>query len=89
MCIGKADFRGMQLPDNFFAITPKPNAVSFYNAFDLYISTSTREGLGSALIDAVVRDIPAVATDAGGTRDIFPEHRPLARKIPPISLLPP
>jgi len=77
VCIGKADFRGMQLPDNFFAIGPKPNAVSFYNAFDLYISTSTREGLGSALIDAVVRDIPAVATDAGGTRDIFPEHRPL------------
>jgi glycosyltransferase involved in cell wall biosynthesis len=77
VCIGDADFRGMPLPDNFLAIGPKPNAVSFYNAFDLYISTSTREGLGSALIDAVVRDIPAVATDAGGTRDIFPEHWPL------------
>jgi glycosyltransferase involved in cell wall biosynthesis len=35
------------------------------------------EGLGSALIDAVVRDIPVVAVDAGGTRDIFPENRPL------------
>ena len=77
ICIGDADFRDMSLPDNFFAIGLKPDAVSFYNAFDLYISTSTREGLGSALIDAVVRDIPAVATDAGGTRDIFPEHWPL------------
>jgi L-malate glycosyltransferase len=43
-----------------------------YSAFDLYISTSRHEGLGTALLDAVVRDIPVVATDAGGTRDIFP-----------------
>jgi glycosyltransferase involved in cell wall biosynthesis len=46
--------------------------VRYYSAFDVYVSTSKHEGLGTALLDAVVRDIPAVATAAGGTRDIFP-----------------
>lgn len=44
----------------------------YYAAFDVYVSTSRHEGLGTALLDAVVRDIPAVATDGGGTADIFP-----------------
>jgi glycosyltransferase involved in cell wall biosynthesis len=47
------------------------NAVSLYNAFDVYLSTSRSEGLGSALLDAIVRDIPSVALDAGGNRDLF------------------
>jgi glycosyltransferase involved in cell wall biosynthesis len=46
-------------------------ATHYYSAFDAYISTSSSEGLGSALIDAIVRDIPSVAMDAGGTRDCF------------------
>jgi glycosyltransferase involved in cell wall biosynthesis len=48
------------------------NACGLYAAFDMYISTSRKEGLGSALLDAVVRDIPTVALDGGGTRDIYP-----------------
>jgi glycosyltransferase involved in cell wall biosynthesis len=46
-------------------------ATQYYPAFDAYISTSSSEGLGSALIDAIVRDVPSVAMDAGGTRDCF------------------
>ena len=48
-----------------------PNASDYYPAFDLYISSSTQEGLGSSLLDAVVRDIPVVAVDSIGGRDIF------------------
>ncbi|MGD9201575.1 MAG: glycosyltransferase, partial [Chitinispirillia bacterium] len=53
------------------------NIENFYSAFDLYISTSTKEGLGTALLDALVRDIPAVAMDSGGSRDLFIENCPL------------
>ncbi len=49
------------------------NAEQYYAGFDCYLSSSTREGLGSALLDAVVRDIPAVALDSGGSREIFGE----------------
>ncbi len=48
-----------------------------YPAFDLYISTSTKEGLGSALLDAMIRDIPVVAMDSGGARDLFLKGSPL------------
>jgi glycosyltransferase involved in cell wall biosynthesis len=74
--IGPADFLTGQFPDNIVQAGFKTDAASYYNAFDLYISSSVQEGLGSALIDAVVRDIPAIAVDAGGTRDIFPETMP-------------
>lgn len=73
VCIGPTDFQTNILPDNLVLVGFKPDAASYYRAFDLYISTSVQEGLGSALADAVVRDIPAVALDAGGTRDIFPD----------------
>jgi glycosyltransferase involved in cell wall biosynthesis len=56
---------------NVIATGAVANALDYYPAFDLYVSTSTSEGLGSALLDAVVRDIPAFAVDSGGARDIF------------------
>jgi L-malate glycosyltransferase len=73
VCIGPTDIRRKSIPGNMLCTGLKPDAVTFYNAFDAYVSASTQEGLGSALLDAVVRDIPAAAVDAGGTRDIFPD----------------
>lgn len=63
--------RSARLMSNVIATGVVPNALDYYPAFDLYVSTSASEGLGSALLDAVVRDIPAFAVDSGGTRDIF------------------
>jgi len=68
------------IPESLILTGPLDNAVQFYSAFDAYISTSTQEGLGSALLDAVIRGIPTVAVDAEGTRDLFPERWHLARR---------
>ena len=76
VCIGpasKAHFEGLR---NVILAGTVENPARYYAAFDAYLSLSRKEGLGTSLLDAVVRDIPAVATDAGGTRDIFPAgHR--------------
>jgi len=77
VCIGPFDLGIGSLPDNLICTGLKSDAVNYYDAFDAYVSSSTHEGLGSALIDAVVRDIPTVAIDGGGTQDIFPENWPL------------
>jgi glycosyltransferase involved in cell wall biosynthesis len=77
VCIGPTQTLPEEAADNLKLIGFRDAAVTYYSAFDLYISASLHEGLGSALLDAVVRDIPAVAVDAGGTKDIFPEHWPL------------
>jgi glycosyltransferase involved in cell wall biosynthesis len=68
------------IPESLILTGPLDNAVQYYSAFDAYISTSSQEGLGSALLDAVIRDIPSVAVDAEGTRDLFPENWRLARR---------
>lgn len=83
VCIGPYNDnrkRRNTIPESLLLTGPLDNAVQYYSAFDAYISTSTREGLGSALLDAVIRDIPAVAVDAEGTRDLFPENWRLARR---------
>jgi glycosyltransferase involved in cell wall biosynthesis len=77
VCIGPTELQSADIPPNCICPGKLQNAVQYYNAFDAYMSTSSREGLGSALLDAVVRDIPAIAVDAGGTRDLFPDNWPL------------
>jgi glycosyltransferase involved in cell wall biosynthesis len=72
--------RRQTIPESLLLTGPLDNAVQYYSAFDAYISTSSKEGLGSALLDAVIRDIPTVAVDAEGTRDLFPENWRLARR---------
>jgi glycosyltransferase involved in cell wall biosynthesis len=81
VCVGPLDEeigqRARTLP-NVLATGFVANPLDLYAAFDLYVSTSQLEGLGSALLDAVVRDIPAIAVDSGGVRDIFGERPRLA-----------
>lgn len=80
VCIGKLTDRAQkkaEMISNIVITGVLEKPVSYYNAFDMYISTSTKEGLGSALIDAVVRDIPTVALDSGGSRDILPVNSSL------------
>lgn len=73
VCIGAvSDDVRRAAPPNMIFTGIVPDAVRLYSGFDTYISTSVREGLGSALLDAVVRGIPTVALDAGGTKDIYP-----------------
>jgi glycosyltransferase involved in cell wall biosynthesis len=79
LCIGPMDHDALhqaQGLSNLIALGQVAQAADLYPAFDGYVSTSLSEGLGSALLDAVVRDIPAVAINAGGTADIFPQDFP-------------
>ena len=38
---------------------------------DLFLFTSTKEGLGTSVLDAFASGVPVVATDSGGIRDII------------------
>ncbi|MBN1982967.1 MAG: glycosyltransferase family 4 protein [Chitinivibrionales bacterium] len=73
-CIGPIGNRLLQnrsIPPCFKPCGLVPHAHQYYSAFDSYLSTSKAEGLGSALLDALVRDIPTIACDAGGNRDLY------------------
>ena len=82
-CIGPFDEKQKKrysVPESMVCAGKFDNAVQYYSAFDAYVSTSSAEGLGSALLDAIVRDIPCVAVDAGGTPDLFPDGWPLVKR---------
>jgi glycosyltransferase involved in cell wall biosynthesis len=78
-CIGPVHGRAWGLPENLIFPGFRDNAAQYYAAFDAFVSASPREGLGSALLDAVVRDIPCVAVDGGGTRDLFLDRSALIK----------
>jgi len=49
----------------------------FYWAFDVFLMSSSEEGLGSSVLDAFIQRIPVVSTDAGGLGDLVAEGRGL------------
>jgi glycosyltransferase involved in cell wall biosynthesis len=82
-CIGPFDEKRKKrftIQENIIWAGKLDNAAQYYRAFDAYVSTSSAEGLGSALLDAVVRDIPCVAVNAGGTPDLFPDDWRLVKR---------
>jgi glycosyltransferase involved in cell wall biosynthesis len=79
VCIGPVEKAALRVPPNMIFAGYRDDAALYYPAFDAYVSASPHEGLGSALLDAVVRDIPCVAVDGGGTRDMFPDGRELLK----------
>lgn len=44
---------------------------SYYKKADLFVMPSYREGFPRVVIEAMAHALPVVATDAGGTRDLF------------------
>ncbi len=86
VCMGPMPQKPRAFPPNIIATGYRPNASRYYAAFDAYASVSSQEGLGSALLDAVVRDIPCAAVDAGGTPDLFPEGTRLVAPSDPAGI---
>lgn len=62
--------RGLSGSVRFTGPLDNDSLVAELAAADLYCQPSRREGFGVALVEALATGLPAVATDAGGPRDI-------------------
>lgn len=66
----------MQLPENvrvtLMGTTPHDDVMSYYcqNPVNLFVNTSSSEGLPVSIMEALSFGIPVIATDVGGTREI-------------------
>ena len=56
---------------NFHGPVPNRELGAFYSRATIFIMPSYREGFPRVILEAMARGLPIVATDAGGTRDIF------------------
>ncbi len=69
------DFKGNQ---------PNQTIISFYQTtkIDLFINLSASEGIPVSIMEAISFDIPVLATDAGGTREIIQEKHKTGILVP-------
>ena len=48
-----------------------PNAVNYLKAFDIFVLPSTKEGLPYTIIEAMIAEIPIIATNVGGIPEMI------------------
>ena len=79
-CRKTVDEAVAQLPDNIrvslMGTTPHDDVMSYYchNSVNLFVNTSSSEGLPVSIMEAISFGIPVIATDVGGTREISNEE---------------
>jgi len=61
------------LADHCTLLGHRDDMADVYQGFDLLVQSSEYEGTPTILVEAMALEIPVVATDAGGTRDLI-EH---------------
>lgn len=74
-------------PDNRFSLKGQlPELAHWLRSLDIYVHTARQEPLGRVLLEAAATGLPVVATDVGGTKEIFCQtdsNSPCALLIPP------
>ncbi|WP_420177434.1 glycosyltransferase family 4 protein [Kerstersia gyiorum] len=63
------------LGDHYRHIGFLENVEDIYPALDLFVLTSVQEGLSTAVLDAFLRHVPVVSTDAGGQAEGLADGR--------------
>lgn len=57
------------------------NPEDYYAMMDVFVLGSREEGLGSSVLDALARGVPAAATAAGGLREVLADGRGLLSPV--------
>lgn len=55
----------------FTGMVPADQILNYYRLFDLKILASTMEGLSQALLEAMALEVPVIATDFSGNREVI------------------
>ena len=63
--------RDLKLEDRIYFPGYIEGAKKHLGEFDVFLFTSSSEGLGTTLLDALARKVPVVATDAGGVGELI------------------
>jgi glycosyltransferase involved in cell wall biosynthesis len=71
-----------QLPGQMHFLGFRDDVNHLLNELALVVHAAREEPLGRVLLEAAASGVPVVATDVGGTSEIFPPHTHAARLVP-------
>lgn len=84
---GRAAALGLGARVDLVGERPPEELVDWYRAASALLLTSSREGRPNVVLEALSTGCPVLATDAGGTSEIVPDHgRMLARDRDPAAI---
>lgn len=76
-------FAAAGLIDRVHFLGVRSDVPKLMNEFDLLVHPARQEPLGRVLLEAAASGLPIIATDVGGTPEIFPPDLEAARLVPP------
>ncbi len=82
----KAKFDNLDLKDRLIFTGLRENTVPYYQAMDLFCSSSTTEGFSNAIAEAMATGVPCVVTDVGDSQKIVGETGWVVQAKKPESL---
>ena len=71
----KQQVQQLKLEHRVFFPGVVPEAVNYFRAFDSFVLSSDKEPFGMVLLEAIVADVPVIATDAGGAKEIITDKQ--------------
>ncbi len=60
----------LKLQDQVFFLGLVPDAVNYYRAFDSFVLSSDYEPFGMVLLEAIIAQVPIIATNVGGAKEV-------------------
>jgi len=65
---------GLESHTRFLGWIPNNELASYYNLADIFIMPSDEEGFPHVILEAMAYNVPFVATNVGGVKDIIPKE---------------
>lgn len=66
----KQQVEELKLDDRVFFLGLVPHAVNYYKAFDSFVLSSDYEPFGMVLLEAIIAQVPVIATNVGGAKEV-------------------
>lgn len=67
----KQQVKQLKLEGSVFFLGMVPDAVNYYRAFDSFVLSSDHEPFGMVLLEAIIAEVPVIATNVGGAKEVI------------------
>ncbi len=71
----KTQVKQLRLEERIFFLGVVPHAINYYRAFNSFVLSSDKEPFGMVLLEAIIAEVPVIATNAGGAKEVISNNQ--------------